>query len=564
MSTPTAVRPAPGRRRGIRVGQVVAAQAAVVLPIALAPYGIGAIGAGTAAAAVVIGLAWLRLRHRWLYEWLAVWAEYAGRRRTVPPGPDVPLALAAPGSRVLPAELDGETAAVLADGYGLTAVLAVGDPGRVLGATALRLPAPAELAALGGPDGPALRGQVVLGCVPAAGGGPGAAAYRELTGGRLPAAARALVALRAPAGGWSDGELRRALSSAVRKLRRRHPELAARPLGPEALRQALAELAGHDPHRPGREGWRELRLGGLVQAGYRLRVPADPALAARLLDRLPALPAAAVTVAVSDGAHLAVRLAAADRTGLAAAGRALAALATAHRTYAVRRDGRQRAALAATLPLGGARLPGAAPAPAALAPAVPAAGLLLGADRAGAPVPVRLFRPEPTRLLLVGGVGAARLLALRALAVGARVVVRTTRAAAWAPLAGAAGSAAVTVALPGAPLPALPPDPLHPLLTVIDAGPAAHDLPADAAWHAQAIVRDEVAAVDSATLALADLVVLQPLPPAAAALVGGVLGLGTAADWLTRIRPDMVGAVSRRTLRWAALVPTPAERRLLD
>ncbi|GHJ57103.1 hypothetical protein Nm8I071_64100 [Nonomuraea sp. TT08I-71] len=62
---------------------------------------------------------------------------------------------------------------------------------------------------------------------------------------------------------------------------------------------------------------------------------------------------------------------------------------------------------------------------------------------------VRLFRPTTTRLLLVGGVRAAQLLALRALALGARVAVQTTRPRVWEPFVRGVGA-------PGGAVPLVP------------------------------------------------------------------------------------------------------------
>ncbi|HEX5740703.1 MAG TPA: type VII secretion protein EccE, partial [Pilimelia sp.] len=538
MTTSTAGRPAP-RRTG-RAGRVVAAQAAVALPVAAAPYGPGAVAAAGIAAVAVCALAWLRVRQRWVSEWAAVGLAYLTRRRTLRCAPDGLCACAAPGSRLLPAELAGDDAAVLADGYGLTAVVEVGDPTGILVAGDQPLPGPAELAALAGADGPPLRGQVVLSSRPAPaarlGQAPAAASYRQLTDGQVAADARTLLTLCAPAGGWSAEELRRALSSAVRKLRQRYPALAARPLGAEALRRTLHDLAHHEPRRTGAESWAAVRSGALLQAGYLLDLPPDAASTGRLLARLRALPAVATTVALTQAPTATVRLAAPDGEALAGCARRLQEAAAAHRVRVVALDGRHRRALAATLPLGAtAPAPVAAasapahPGPAGAALRTPRAGLMVGVNRDGVPVLVRLFRPEPTRALLVGGVAAAQLLAVRALAAGARVVVRTTRPGAWEPFARAAGApgAEVAVTLPATPEPGGD-DPLHPLLSVLDAGPVPYDLPADAAWRTQLVVRDELVAVDSATLALSDLVVLQPLRAAEADLVGAVLGLGAA------------------------------------
>jgi hypothetical protein len=61
----------------------------------------------------------------------------------------------------------------------------------------------------------------------------------------------------------------------------------------------------------------------------------------------------------------------------------------------------------------------------------PGTGLVLGYDQAHQPVLVRLFRPEPTRVALVGGLWISRLIAFRALALGAWVIVFTGRPEAW-------------------------------------------------------------------------------------------------------------------------------------
>src|SRR5205085_2455815 len=64
-------------------------------------------------------------------------------------------------------------------------------------------------------------------------------------------------------------------------------------------------------------------------------------------------------------------------------------------------------------------------------PGIGGDGVMIGIDRHGVPLAVRLFRLEPTRVSLVGGPVCAQLLTLRALAVGAQVVVQSTRPQAW-------------------------------------------------------------------------------------------------------------------------------------
>ena len=77
------------------------------------------------------------------------------------------------------------------------------------------------------------------------------------------------------------------------------------------------------------------------------------------------------------------------------------------------------------------------------------------------------------------------------------------------------------------------------------------------------MVRDELTPADVDALSRADLALLQPLTSAEATLAGAALGLGGSAEWLTRIREDMVAVVNRRALRWALLSPTPIEAQLI-
>jgi hypothetical protein len=76
------------------------------------------------------------------------------------------------------------------------------------------------------------------------------------------------------------------------------------------------------------------------------------------------------------------------------------------------------------------------------------------------------------------------------------------------------------------------------------------------------VLREEATEADVDLLARADLVVTQPLSEPEAALVGGTAGLGEAATWLSRISAEMVGVISSRTVRWALLTPSAAERQL--
>ncbi|MGY0007339.1 type VII secretion protein EccE [Micromonospora sp. I033] len=572
-------RPAPA----LRAGQVVAAQVAAAALLAAAGRGVLVTAAALLLAAVLLPAAWVRIRGRWLFEWLAVGAAHLTRRRALPAtaGPAALLELACPGAAVRAAELAGGPAAVLEDAAGLTALLEIGDPDDLLGDGPRELPPPIGLLPPAGPESPPLRIQLLLSASPAAGAGTAGTSYRQLTDGRLAARSRAVLAVRAlRADGWSDEELRRALSGTVRRIVRRLGPLTGRPLGGPAALRVVAELAHHDAGAPVRESWPAVTVGGLTQTTWRLRRWPDPRTdaARRLVPRLLALPATATTVSLCVGpragaesaatpAELTVRLAARTAAELSVAERALRRLAGDLGTELRRLDGEHLSGLAATLPLAVVRAaaPPAGPELAALELTLGESGLMVGANRHGGAVAVRLFRPTTTRLLLVGGVRAAQLLTLRALALGARVAVQTARPRVWEPFVRGAGApgGAVPLVPPGRPVGGAPGSPLHPVLLVVDAGPVPPAVAPAAAWQSVLVVRDELTAADTAALARADLAILQPLDPGEAALAGAALGLGGSAEWLTRIRDDMVAVVNRRALRWALLSPTPIESQLV-
>jgi hypothetical protein len=331
-----------------------------------------------------------------------------------------------------------------------------------------------------------------------------------------------------------------------------------------------------------------LRVGGLAQATFRLRRWPDLRVetSRRLISRILGLPAAATTIAITAGhsptgapgtasVDLTVRLAASDNAALATASQALRKLLAMERGHAHRLDGQHLAGLAATLPLGGSLIvdvPGRpaegvlfADAVGALELPIGTAGLMLGHNRHGKPVVARLFRPEQTRALLVGGVPCAQLVILRAMALGARVVVQTARPQTWEPFVRGAAVPGESIAVvpPGRTLEMAPGSALHPLLVVVDVGPVGSDTRPGAGWQATLVVRDDFSAADVDLASRADLLLLQPLRPAEATLVGAALGLGDAAEWLTRIRPDMLGLVNRRAVRWTALAQTPIEAQLI-
>ncbi|WP_026212492.1 hypothetical protein [Longispora albida] len=192
------------------------------------------------------------------------------------------------------------------------------------------------------------------------------------------------------------------------------------------------------------------------------------------------------------------------------------------------------------------------------------AGLLIGTNRQKQPVVARIFRPEPTKAVLVGGLRCAQLLAFRALALGAQVVIMSARPAAWQPFTHGAGAPDLLVyATPGSALPA--PTANRPQLLIVDVGPQVGDLPDTSAanWRTTLVIREDLTAWDIDMLVRAHLVVLQPLTEIESALASSALGLSDVQDWLHRIRADMVTVVSQGSVRWALLGTTAVERQLI-
>ena len=583
-----------GRLFGIRTGQWVSTQVAAVALLIGAVNGPIALAAGVLVAIALLAVTWLRLRGRWAFEWLGTGMRFASRRHgvAVADAPTALLELVAPGARIEQTELAGDPAAVVVDGFGLTAVLELGDPSGLLAEETVTLPSPAGLLPPASTEHPPCRLQLILVGAPApslrAGGGTPANSYRQLTDGRLLGHSRALLAVRVlRAEGWSEDDLRRALSGLVRKLLRRLGSTPARPLGEAATLRVISELAHDDGIGAAQETWPGLRVGSLTQATFRLRRWPDLRVetSRRLISRLLTLPAAATTVALGVGPRsaigpetaidLTVRLAAADTAALSVATQALRKLLAGERAAVQRLDGEHLDGLTATLPLGLPTSPGVPgrPSPDAaragllddLQLPIGTAGLMIGANRRGEPVIARLFRPEQTRALLVGGVRCAQLVALRAMALGARVVVQTARPQAWEPFVRGAAvpGEAIAVIPPGRAVEIPPGSALHPLLVVVDIGPVGADHRPGAGWQATLVVRDDFSPADADAASRADLLLVQPLRPEEAALVGAALGLGEAAKWLTQIRADMVGVINRRAVRWAALAQTPIEAQLI-
>ncbi|GIJ29629.1 hypothetical protein Vqi01_47910 [Micromonospora qiuiae] len=368
------------RVAGIHVAQLVAWQAGAAAVLAATPHGVPLTVGVATVALLLLAPTVVRHRGRWLYEWLRVWWGYRGRRRQLAAtGPEAAWQLLThlEGSVELDqVEIDDQPAVLLTHRGGLSAVLEV-DPteGALLMGAPQALSSPMSLLPAADPKTPQVAVQVLIQVTPAPRVGAAAVdrAYRELTGGSVPASRQAWVVLQAPRTPdfHADRDLRPALTAAIRRTRRqlRHDRVMARLLNRDEVLAAVASLthltgaaAGGD--RPlARESWRNWSAQGTPQSCHRLLDWPDRAWEVDPLLR--ALPAAAgvVSIAVArqpgrpgdDEAVLEVafRLIGADAAALAAADRALAEAIRGHGGRLQRLDGEHAHGVAATLPLGG-------------------------------------------------------------------------------------------------------------------------------------------------------------------------------------------------------------------
>ncbi len=192
-------------------------------------------------------------------------------------------------------------------------------------------------------------------------------------------------------------------------------------------------------------------------------------------------------------------------------------------------------------------------------------GLVVGRNRQKQPVTLRLFRPSPTRALVIGGVGCAQLLAFRSLAIGAHLFIQTAREQVWDAFLRRCGVGREVAAF-------LPPDASPPVtatataphLVIVDAGATVGPPPSGGgAWQATLVVRDDLASWDEALLQQSDVVLLQRLTAAESALAASTLGIRQAQTYLPQLPGEMVGIVSRARLQWVMLSTTPTEQGLL-
>ncbi|HWE88811.1 MAG TPA: hypothetical protein VG317_05040 [Pseudonocardiaceae bacterium] len=198
-------------------------------------------------------------------------------------------------------------------------------------------------------------------------------------------------------------------------------------------------------------------------------------------------------------------------------------------------------------------------------------GMVIGSGMQNEPLSMAVVRPAPTRVFSVGGLYLARQLALRAMAIGAWVVIATARPAAWQVLVRAAGQLANGRPAPSVQIRRLNPIELPrateegPLLVLHDGGSTPQELfPPRSAWQTTVYVLPYLHPQVTQMATSADLCLLQRQPLGQAQLASRIWRLHPqAAQQLTTLKDDQVMALGRGLFRPFRLITTAREQQIL-
>ncbi|MFR9726942.1 hypothetical protein ACL02R_26820 [Streptomyces sp. MS19] len=193
-------------------------------------------------------------------------------------------------------------------------------------------------------------------------------------------------------------------------------------------------------------------------------------------------------------------------------------------------------------------------------------GIIVGVDSRSRPAVLGIHHPVPYDMVLVGGVWTAQVLALRAVATGARVAVETGRAHVWARLAQAAngGLECMTLHEVGQ-VPPLGATLGSPVLVVRDCGVRPpRGRVASAPWQPVLTLLPYLGPAATRLMERAALVGVQRVSPEEARQVGRVMALpAVQAEALSTFAEDATLWCTRTARRLVRLVPTDSESGLL-
>jgi hypothetical protein len=194
------------------------------------------------------------------------------------------------------------------------------------------------------------------------------------------------------------------------------------------------------------------------------------------------------------------------------------------------------------------------------------AGLILGTGQNSELVMVSLFRPEPTVAAVIGGVGLAQIVAFRALALGAALVIKTGRPSAWSALAQAAADTrgAVEVVWPDR-QPGWYGSSLRPQLLLVDGYSTAElgPMPTVQGWSTLITVREQVANRDAYMLGRADVILSHRLSVQESELVCAAVNKPDLVSALAALPDRTVAVIGRADIRVARMTKTEIEVQML-
>jgi type VII secretion protein EccE len=362
--------------------------------------------------------------------------------------------------------------------------------------------------------------------------------------------------------------------------------IANQALDADGLREAITFCSGLESLPPvtgnnnlPRERWGSWSVGGMTHACFTIArwSPEPSADLVRQLAQVPGFAVAVATILRPYGERaglLGLVRVSAPNDGLRAAVRQLHRQAGRLGLRLRRLDGEHGPGVYATTPTGGgdARAMTAASWRAApkeglrrLFAAAGPAGVVIGRDHPGGIAPARLLRPQPTRVALVGGYWAARLVVLRSLAAGALVEVITADPNRWAGLADGAGvGSRLRVTRTGELAPPLVPlGSARPVVQVNDGG-RSMERPDLGGWHTSMTIVTTLTSNTATALADANVVLLQRLTPQEADACVTALRLPPdASTKLQHIHDDMVVAVVAGDMHFLWFATTSVESGLL-
>jgi hypothetical protein len=196
---------------------------------------------------------------------------------------------------------------------------------------------------------------------------------------------------------------------------------------------------------------------------------------------------------------------------------------------------------------------------------MPGAGMVLGYDIDSATASIRLFRPEPTRVALVGGEWAFHLITLRALALGARVAIFTATPERWEGFGEWATGRTGRVATFTPDQAVLVPASAHePALLLYDVGltgaPSATPL---GPWQTRLTVLRQLTTYGVPTLQESSVIMAQRLSKAEADLITSTMRLSSEAGaWMQTLTDDGLAVLIGGEERFVRLTVADVEKQL--